>query len=281
MGQAHDQLKLIRETLGLSQAEMAEILGAKRASSYAYYEDPKGYKGSWIPDRLVETILRAAEEGKFGDKKAMVQQLLGPSLFKFKDNLPDADLTAGHSLNAPWPGFTLIGVYFLQFELQVQSFLDSGPPDDWTIVRDFLVSDTSIAIVPEELFILRLSSPGQYPPFRRGDEFLVDRSIQIVNGDGIYLLIDKSWRMHIRRLSVDHSTNEVIATTNHPDVPPVRYSRPDNLQIIGKVIWQGRSLFTTPIKLERDQNNPPPRPVADYETIFSAKAKAKPKGQGR
>ena len=79
------------------------------------------------------------------------------------------------------------------------------------------------------------------PTFGDGDLLLVDVSVRAVESDGLYL-VTSGGGIHEKRISVNPVTRQLTLRSDNPLYPVWPDCPPDQVTVLGRIIWQGRRL---------------------------------------
>lgn len=94
---------------------------------------------------------------------------------------------------------------------------------------------------PESLMIARVEGDSMETTLFNGDQVLIDRSRRSLTRDGLY-----GYRvgdaLNVKRISVDPRTRLVTIISDNPRYHPYPDTNPDDLDVIGRVIWLGRQV---------------------------------------
>tara|TARA_Y100001947_G_scaffold155109_1_gene160570 strand:+ start:622 stop:1305 length:684 start_codon:yes stop_codon:yes gene_type:complete len=94
---------------------------------------------------------------------------------------------------------------------------------------------------PDMLAVITVGGDSMWETLHDGDKVLVDRSVNRVVRDGIYILSFED-ELLVKRCQRDLETGEVIVRSDNPAYREFRVSAVDKLSVIGRVVWIGRSL---------------------------------------
>ena len=95
---------------------------------------------------------------------------------------------------------------------------------------------------PNRLSMIRVQGESMLPTLSDGDEILVDQSDAADRiRDGIYVLrVDDT--LIVKRLAMNPATRGFQIRSDNPDFPGWSDCAPDQVNIIGRVVWAGRKL---------------------------------------
>jgi phage repressor protein C with HTH and peptisase S24 domain len=93
---------------------------------------------------------------------------------------------------------------------------------------------------PEDLSIIRVEGDSMLPTLADGDEIMVNAGDAAGRlRDGIYVL-RRDDALVVKRLSVNHASGRITVKSDNSTYPPWPDCRPQELQVIGRVVWAGR-----------------------------------------
>lgn len=95
---------------------------------------------------------------------------------------------------------------------------------------------------PEDLSIVSVQGDSMAPTLMDGDDILVDR----VDGgarlrDGIYVL-QRDDTLLVKRLALSPATGRLTIASDNPAYPTWTDCSPDEVRVVGRVVWSGRRL---------------------------------------
>ena len=215
---ARDRLHdLIRRTPGESCASLSRSLGRNHAYIQQYIQrgQPQFLKQDdirRIADRLgvnAEYLTLSSASSASGFQEHDDSIVFIPML-----SLADAVTSAGRPKRVP-------GADSIPFRALMLAQLD--------------VSDTA------SLAVCHAQGDSMMPTFGSGDLLLVDMSVQQVQRDGLYLVAVASGT-HEKRISVNPVTGRLTLRSDNPLYPVWPDCPPDQVTVLGRIIWQGRRL---------------------------------------
>lgn len=94
----------------------------------------------------------------------------------------------------------------------------------------------------EDLVVIRVDGDSMEPTLRHGDTALIDRTQRhVVGRDGIYVIrVDE--RLQIKRVSANPVERRLTLGSDNSAYPSFRDIRPEDVDVIGRVIWLGRQV---------------------------------------
>lgn len=95
---------------------------------------------------------------------------------------------------------------------------------------------------PEDLSIIRVKGDSMLPTLADGDEIMVNRADAASRiRDGIYVLRHEDTLL-VKRLSPNPSSRRLTIASDNPAYPTWPNCSPRSVEIIGRVIWSGRTI---------------------------------------
>jgi len=95
---------------------------------------------------------------------------------------------------------------------------------------------------PAELSIIRVEGDSMSPTLGNSDDIMVDRSVGGARlHDGIYVLRRDDTLM-VKRIAVHPGSRRLTISSDNPSYPTWADCAPDDVQVIGRVIWAGRRI---------------------------------------
>lgn len=155
--------------------------------------------------------------------------------------VPAAPATGRDLVSVGGHDYALLPVYDLRLSAGPGSWAgDESEPLLFEPYRfQWLRSLTNAA--PEMLIIARVDGDSMETTLFHGDHVLLDRSRRTLNRDGIF-----GYRLgealNVKRISVNPRTGLVTVISDNPRYQPYPDISPDDLDIIGRVIWLGRQV---------------------------------------
>lgn len=137
--------------------------------------------------------------------------------------------------------YTLLPVYDLRLSAGPGAYCgDDSEPLRWEPHRfQWLRSITASS--PERLILARVDGDSMETTLFHGDHVLIDQSHRNINRDGIY-----GYRvgdaLNVKRVSVDPRTRLLTIISDNPRYQPYPDTNPDELDVVGRVIWLGRQV---------------------------------------
>ncbi|MDE2106384.1 MAG: helix-turn-helix transcriptional regulator [Patescibacteria group bacterium] len=117
---------------------------------------------------------------------------------------------------------------------------DESEPLRWEPHRHQWLRSISNA-APEYLMLARVDGDSMETTLFSGDQVLIDRTRRALSADGIYGY-RVAEEMHVKRISVNPRTRLVTIISDNKSYIPYRNVNPDDLNVIGRIIWLGRQV---------------------------------------
>lgn len=97
------------------------------------------------------------------------------------------------------------------------------------------------AAAPEMLVLARVEGDSMENTLHNGDQVLIDRSRRRASRDGIYGF-RRDDELQVKRIAVDPRSGLLTILSDNPQYPRWEGVNPDDIDIIGRVIWLGRQV---------------------------------------
>ena len=170
-------------------------------------------------------------------------------------NAPDAEMRSGNmerlldgvrALELPEPDFvSLLGadylpvpIYSVRASAGAGAFVEDGEPSGHELHAVSWLR--SVASGPlNMLSVIEVDGDSMEDTLRPGDHILVDRSVNGIVKDGIYVLLYEG-NLLVKRCQRDLSDGSVIIRSDNPRYEPFRITKQDGLTVVGKVVWHAR-----------------------------------------
>jgi len=136
-------------------------------------------------------------------------------------------------------GFVEVPVYDLRAAAGAGAVAFEAEPVHYMMFREAFLQRA--ASEPRNLFVLEISGDSALPTLHDGDQALVDRGQVNPRREGLYVIrIDDV--LQVKRLSM-HPVNKTLSVkSDNPDYPTHDNIRPEDIALVGRVIWIGRRL---------------------------------------
>lgn len=136
--------------------------------------------------------------------------------------------------------FRLIGAFDQAASAGPGAFIDGDgaiPLHHLAFRRDWLREISSAA--DDELFVLFADGSSMEPTIHHGDSILVDKTQRNPRKDGIYVFM---WDglVNVKRLTSDPRSKTISISSDNPAHKSYDGAKPEEIEVIGRVIWIGR-----------------------------------------
>jgi phage repressor protein C with HTH and peptisase S24 domain len=240
-------LKRLRERAGLSVRDVASAIN-RPASSYATYEN--AYKKPFLPIDLVRTLVPVFEAR--GVPRAELLQLAGINAdAATKVALMPPKSTSASQGRPPIPGgadpFTIgneeyfpVPVYDISASAGPGSINVDGSPLHHGVFRTQWLRRFARNGF-DHLAVISVRGDSMWETLHDGDHVLIDRAVDRVGRDGIYV-IRQGDELAVKRISVHPVSKLLTVKSDNPAYPTYSDIDPDQLTVIGRGVWLGRSI---------------------------------------
>jgi phage repressor protein C with HTH and peptisase S24 domain len=211
------KLRSLRESRGLTQKQVAKALGVTEVSVSRYESQDQRLTLPLL--QQLARVLRCSVAEIAGEKPAAAAGRAGPGLGEEFALLPSFDLRASAGGGS---------IFDREREAARVAFR-----------RQWLKSVTGAPL--DQLVVIEADGDSMEPSIHDGDHMLVDRSQTNPRRDGIYVI---NWDGHInvKRVTTDPARKRIVISSDNPKYPPNEAVRPDEVTVLGRVIWIGRRL---------------------------------------
>jgi phage repressor protein C with HTH and peptisase S24 domain len=238
------RLAELRKSVELTTRQMAELLDVPH-STYTSYE--ARYKKQYLPMELVRNlapilISRGVEEEE-------IKKLAG---VRTGDSLPaptESSRVVGAKLQVidnivefAGTSYAAVGVWDIQVSAGHGIIPYDGEPEAFNLFRvDFLrtVSRAPLGM----LAAIRVSGDSMANTLHNGDHVLVDRTINRVGRDGIYVIrLGADDEIMVKRCARHPGSKTLQIKADNPEYPTYDGIRDEDIQVLGRVVWLGRNV---------------------------------------
>lgn len=136
--------------------------------------------------------------------------------------------------------FLTVGVYDIRAAAGAGALVEDGEPESYQAYNRQELSRLTRADT-DRLAVIKVGGDSMWETLHDGDRVLVDRTVDRIVRDGIYI-ISIEGELLVKRCQRHPETGEVIVKSDNPAYDTFRISSPDILDVIGRVIWIGRAL---------------------------------------
>ena len=131
--------------------------------------------------------------------------------------------------------YIAVGWYDAALSAGPGSLLDTAPNPLGFHIFEARWLRQATAAPPGKLAVLGVTGDSMHPTLHDGDAVLLDRTKKRPSTDGIYALRIGD-DLSVKRLTPDLAARKILVLSDNPLYPPQTLD-PDDLQVIGKVIW--------------------------------------------
>ena len=214
-----DRIRLVRDWTKLDQDAFGEPLSVTR-----------GAVGNWELGKGVKLANLIAIAEKYG--VSLEWLVMGRGTMFPPPERPEVG-----------PGFSdafgLIDAYDQRVSAGPGAFVTVGgePMYQLAFRREWL---RTITLAPERsLVILFADGDSMEPTIRPGDSMLVDTSQTNPRRDGIFVIRWDGW-LNVKRVTADEASRTLTISSDNPQYAPRSDVQPDNITVLGRVVWIGR-----------------------------------------
>lgn len=219
-------VKAIRERSGLSVRKLAERMDMP-SSTYGHYEDPRRFKGPYLPVDVAEKLAKAIAGTPVDPSEAW--RLAAPA---------DAPLAVPNGEHAPF-GAALVPVYDVEASAGHGAIVDAEEHvSNLAFSTQYLREMTSAK--GKQLAAIRVKGDSMAPTIQDDDMVVIDMTKTNLDFDGLFVLrIGEAFQ--IKRIGRGARRASVMVISDNTLYPPVDTERAE-IDVVGKVIWYGRKV---------------------------------------
>ncbi len=170
--------------------------------------------------------------------------LSGKTITKIADatGIPfDGDATATPIVAPPTDDeFITVPIYDIRASAGAGALVEDGEPTGWQPYRNQELSRLTRASTID-LAVIQVAGDSMWETLHDGDKVLVDRSINRIVKDGIYVIAFEG-ELLVKRCQRNLEDGSVLVSSDNKAYSPFSVTEADRLNIIGRVIWIGRAL---------------------------------------
>lgn len=133
-----------------------------------------------------------------------------------------------------------VPIYDIRASAGAGALVEDGEPTGFQPYREQELSRLTRASTME-LAVIQVAGDSMWETLHDGDKVLVDRTVQRVVRDGIYILAFEG-ELLVKRCQRDLENGDVIVKSDNPAYDAFRITNGSALDVIGRVIWIGRAL---------------------------------------
>jgi len=204
-----------------------------RMNRIAKLRDDRGWSQQDLADRLDTTSVSIGRYEK--EDQRLTLPLLRKIAEVFGVSVADVIGEAGSQ-----PGTIPIPAYDIRAAGGAGAFSDEGnEPPHYLYFREQWLR--KIGGRPDHLVVLEVSGDSMWETLHDGDNALVDRSQVNPRREGLYVIrIDDV--LQVKRISMHPVTRLLTIKSDNPAYPSYSDVNPDDIAVVGRVVWIGRSL---------------------------------------
>lgn len=221
-------IKALRERAGLSVRKMAERMKMP-PSTYGHYEDPRRFKGPYLPVEIAEKIAEAVEGTRVDSKE--VWALTGPSsaLVSAADASPALDKS------------NLVSVYDVTASAGHGAVVDDEERVSSLAFPPGYLRKLTRAN-PRDLAIITVKGDSMLPTLGDDDVVMLDMSKRDLSYDGLFILRDNGDGLLVKRVGRASRSGYVSLISDNRTLYPAVERAIEDIEVIGKVLWHGRKV---------------------------------------
>lgn len=219
-------VKALRERTGLSVRKMAERMRMP-PSTYGHYEDPRRFKGPYLPIEVAEKMIEAVADTDVSASE--VWALASPS---------NAPVPVPNGEPAP-NGARLVPVYDIAASAGHGAIVNTEDHiSNLAFSAQYLREMTNAK--GKQLAVIRVKGDSMSPTIQDDDMVMVDMTKINLDYDGLFVLrIGEA--LQIKRIGRGARRSSVMVIADNSLYPPVDTERAE-IDVVGKVIWYGRKV---------------------------------------
>jgi phage repressor protein C with HTH and peptisase S24 domain len=170
------------------------------------------------------------------DVREVLARLLGGDPNDYRDDGVPIGATRVHSGE---PILT-VPIYDIRASAGAGALVEDGAPTGFQPYREQELSRLTTSGT-ENLAVIQVAGDSMWETLHDGDKVLVDRTVNRVVRDGIYILAFEG-ELLVKRCQRDLQSGDVIVKSDNKAYDTFRITDSDRLDVIGRVIWIGRAL---------------------------------------
>ena len=128
-------------------------------------------------------------------------------------------------------------IYDIRASAGAGALIEDGDPTGFQPYREAEISKYNIS----DLAVIQVGGDSMWETLHDGDKVLVNRSEKRIVKPGIYVMAYEG-QLIVKRCQRNPETGAVIIASDNPDYDTFTVSDADILNVIGRVVWIGRSL---------------------------------------
>lgn len=133
-----------------------------------------------------------------------------------------------------------VPIYDIRASAGAGALVEDGEPTGYQPYREQELHRLTKADTAN-LAVIQVAGDSMWETLHDGDKVLVDRTVDRIVRDGIYILAFEG-ELLVKRCQRDLENGHVIVKSDNPAYDTFRITNGDRLDVIGRVIWIGRAL---------------------------------------
>ena len=133
-----------------------------------------------------------------------------------------------------------VPIYDIRASAGAGALVEDGEPTDYQPFRVQQL-DRLTRSKPENLAVITVSGDSMWETLHDGDSVLVDRSVQRVVREGIYILLFEE-ELLVKRCQRNIETGALMIMSDNPAYKDYEVNNLENFSVLGRVVWIGRAL---------------------------------------
>ena len=133
-----------------------------------------------------------------------------------------------------------VPIYDIRASAGAGSLVEDGEPTGWQPYREQEIQRLTRAST-NDLAVIQVAGDSMWETLHDGDKVLIDRTVQRVVRDGIYVLAFEG-ELLVKRCQRDLETGDLLIRSDNKAYGEIRVTDQDRLDVMGRVIWIGRAL---------------------------------------
>lgn len=226
-----DRITQRRKELDLTREQLAHRLGVSTSTVQAHENGRNALK----PDALLSyaRVLRCSP--------LWILSGTDEDLLSGTGLIPASELSVSNDLPMVPVGDVIdIPIYDIRASAGAGALVSGEDVDTYQPFREEQLSAIT-ATLPKHLAIIQVSGDSMWSTLHNGDQVLVDRTVDMVRKDGIYILEFRG-ELLVKRCQRNLANGTVRVKSDNPDYDTFDVAEDDMLRVLGRVVWIGRAL---------------------------------------
>jgi len=170
------------------------------------------------------------------DVRKRISELIGGS----PDNYKDEGIPVGAPRMIGSENLLSVPIFDIRASAGAGALVEDGEPTGYQPYGEQELARLTRAN-SNDLAVIQVAGDSMWETLHDGDKVLVDRTVNRIVRDGIYILSFEG-ELLIKRCQRDLQTKEVIVKSDNPVYETFRITDISILDVIGRVVWIGRAL---------------------------------------